>query len=125
MSRAVGHLVRWDAVENEKRLVAGFAMGLEDREDALRRAAEALRSGIATLQDRLADAEAVGLRVVGDSLTWAERRGDSDQATLDLHAEAISDAIETVRSLDEHYAREIDDIAGELQHAILSGAAAG
>ena len=107
-----------DAVENEKRHVAALAMGLEDLEDALRRAAEALRSALATLQDRLADAEAVGLQIVGDSLTWVESRGDTDQATLDLHSEAIRGAVETVRSLDEHFAREIDEIAAALHDAI-------
>lgn len=107
-----------DAVENEKRHVAALAMGLEDLEDALRRAAEALRSALATLQDRLADAEAVGLQIVGDSLTWVDGRGEMGQATLDLHAEAIRGAMETVRSLDEYYAREIDEIAGALHHAI-------
>ncbi|WP_375544723.1 WXG100 family type VII secretion target [Dietzia cinnamea] len=108
-----------DAVENEKRHVAALAMGLEDLEDALRRAAEALRSALATLQDRLADAEAAGLQILGDSLTWVDgHRGDADRATLDLHAEAIRGAIETVRSLDEHYAREIDEITGALHHAI-------
>ncbi|WP_375546013.1 WXG100 family type VII secretion target [Dietzia cinnamea] len=107
-----------DAVENEKRHVAALAMGLEDLEDALRRAAEAIRSALATLQGRLADAEADGLQIVGDSLTLVDGRGETPQAILDLHAEAIRGAIETVRSLDEHYAREIDEIAAALHHAI-------
>lgn len=79
-----------DAVEGEKRHVTHLADGLVDLADVLARAEAALWPAVQTVKDRIADAEAIG------------------------------SAIETVRSLDEHYGREIDGIATQLHNAIPS-----
>lgn len=107
-----------DAVELEKAHVTRLAHGLEDVTDALRRAQAALGPAVQTLRDRIADAEAVGLDVGDTSVRPAAGRDDIDQATVDGYAEAISSVVDTVRSLDEHYGREIDEIAARLHQAI-------
>lgn len=102
-----------DAVELEKAHVTKLAHGLEDLADALLRAQAALGPAVQTLRDRIADAE------VGDSTVRpASGRNDIDQSLVDGHAEAISSAVDTVRSLDEHYGREIDEIAARLHQVI-------
>lgn len=110
-----------DAVEGEKAHVTRLADGLEDLVDALQRAHAALGPAVQLVRDRIADAEAAGL-VVRDA--WVEParqvpgRQVADQVTVDLHVEAIGAAVATTRSLDEHYGREIDEIAGRL-HTVI------
>ena len=110
------------AVEGEKGNVTRLADGLEDLVDTVQRAHEALGPAVQSVLDRIADAETAGL-VVTDVAVEPAAGGRSpeavtDQATGALHAEAISSAIETVRSLDEHFGREIDEIASRLHNAI-------
>ena len=50
----------------------------------------------------------------------AAGRDDIDQATVDEHAEAILFAVDTVRSLDENYGGQIDEIATRFHGAIPS-----
>lgn len=122
-----------EAAEGEKRHVSHLADGLEDLADALVRAQTALGPAVQSVRDRIADAEAAGLMVEGDTvrpaIAGAGAGGDGagagagagigpDQATVDLHAAQISGAVETVRSLDEHYGREIDQIASQLNASI-------
>ena len=92
--------------------------GLDDLADTLHRAEAALGPAVQAVRDRIAEAEASGLKVGDVSVRPAAGRDDVDQATVDGHAEAITDAAETVRSLDEHYGREIDRVAVLLHRAI-------
>lgn len=106
-----------DAVEIEKMHVTKLADALDDLVDALGRAQAALSSAVRAVRDRVAEAEGAGLEV-GDALVRpASGRDDIDQSTVDEHAEAIRSAVDTVRSLDEHYGGEIDEIATRLQAA--------
>lgn len=107
-----------DAVEGEKTHLTRLADGLEDLVDALRRAQAALDSAVQAVRDRIAEAEGAGLEVLDASVRPAAGNNDIDQATVDEHAEAIRLAVDTVRSLDEYYGREIDDIAARLHAAI-------
>lgn len=120
-----------EAAEGEKRHVSHLADGLEELVDALVRAAEALGPAVQSVRDRIAEAEAAGLIVEGNTVRPASAGGagadagagtavgaDTVQATVDLHAAQISGAVETVRSLDEHYGREIDRIASQLNASI-------
>lgn len=107
-----------DAVELERSHVTKLADGLEDLADALRRAQAALGPAVQSVRGRIDDAVAAGLEVGDASVRPMSGRGDIDQATVDGHAEAINSAVDTVRSLDEHYGREIDEIAARLHHAI-------
>lgn len=107
-----------DAVEGEKTHLTRLADGLEDLVDALRRAQAALDSAVQAVRDRIAEAEGAGLEVLDASVRPAAGNNDIDQATVDEHAEAIRFAVDTVRSLDEYYGREIDDIAARLHAAI-------
>lgn len=107
-----------DTVEREKSHVSRLADGLEDLADALRSSQAALGPAVQTVRDRIADAEAAGLEVSESSVRPLPGRDDIDQSTVDEHAEAISSAVDTVRSLDEHYGREIDQIAARLHAAI-------
>ena len=107
-----------DTVEREKSHVSTLADGLEDLADALRNSHAALGPAVQTVRDRIADAEAAGLQVGESSVRPLSGRDDIDQSTVDEHAEAISSAVDTVRSLDEHYGREIDQIAARLHAAI-------
>lgn len=116
-----------DAAEGEKRNITLLADGLEDLVEALGRAADALESAVQSVRHRIEEAEAAGVVVDGDVVrpaiasTGGAGAGagvDTDQATVDLHAAQISGAVETVRSLDEHYGREIDRIAAELHASI-------
>lgn len=107
-----------DAVEVEKAHLTRLADGLEDLVDALRRAQAALDSAVQAVRDRIAEAEGAGLEVLDASVRPAAGNNDIDQATVDEHAEAIRFAVDTVRSLDEYYGREIDDIAARLHAAI-------
>lgn len=112
-----------DAVEGEKRHVTHLADGLVDLADALTRAQAALGPAVQSVRDRIADAEAAGLVVTDVAVEQPAGGSDrtasaADQSVVDQHAEAISSAIETVRSLDEHYGREIDGIASQLHSAI-------
>lgn len=109
-----------DAVELERSHVTKLADGLEDLADALRRAQAALGPAVQSVRSRIDDAVAVGLEVGDASLRPMSGREDIDQATVDGHAEAINSAVDTVRSLDEHYGREIDEIAARLYQAIPS-----
>lgn len=107
-----------DATETEKRHVIKLSDGLEDLADELSRAGAALGPAVQTVRDRIADAECVGLTVGDDSVGPAAGRNDAEQSVADQHAEAIFQAIDTVRSLDEHYGHRIDAIASQLHHAI-------
>ncbi|MGN0102029.1 MAG: WXG100 family type VII secretion target [Dietzia sp.] len=112
------------AVESEKAHVTRLADGLEELADALARAHNALGPAVRAVRDRISEAEAAGLVVTDVSVEPAAGHGAPgtgvavEQATVDLHAEAIGAALVTVRSLDEHYGREIDDIAARLHSAI-------
>lgn len=114
-----------EAAEGEKRHVSHLADGLEDLADALVRAQAALVPAVQSVRDRIADAEAAGLIIAGDTVrpatTSAGGAGagtEPDQAIVDLHAAQIGGAVETVCSLDEHYGREIDQIASQLNASI-------
>ncbi|UVE94140.1 WXG100 family type VII secretion target [Dietzia sp. B32] len=107
-----------DTVEREKSHVSTLADGLEDLADALRGSQAALGRAVQAVRDRIADAGAAGLQVGESSVRPVSGRGDIDQSTVEEHAEAISSAVDTVRSLDEHYGREIDRIAARLHAAI-------
>ncbi|MDV6299219.1 WXG100 family type VII secretion target [Dietzia maris] len=107
-----------DTVEREKSHVSTLADGLEDLADALRSSHAALGPAVQTVRDRIADAGAAGLEVSESSVRPLSGRDDIDHSTVDEHAEAISSAVDTVRSLDEHYGREIDQIAARLHAAI-------
>lgn len=107
-----------DAVELERSHVTKLADGLEDLADALRRAQAALGPAVQSVRGRIDDAVAAGLEVGDASVRPMSGRDDIDQATVDGHAEAINSAVDTVRSLDEHYGREIDEIAARLYQAI-------
>lgn len=106
------------AAESEKSHVTKLGAGLEDLADALWRAHEALAPAVQAVRDRITEAEKVALVIDGRSVRPGPEGGDIDQGVVDLHAEAISNAVETVRSLDEHYGREVDEIAGRLRTAI-------
>ncbi|MCT2172938.1 WXG100 family type VII secretion target [Dietzia cinnamea] len=107
-----------DTVEREKSHVSTLADGLEDLADALRSSHAALGPAVQTVRDRIADAEAAGLQVGESSVRPLSGRDDIGHSAVDEHAEAISSAVDTVRSLDEHYGREIDQIAARLHSAI-------
>lgn len=111
-----------EAAEGEKQCVTQLSDGLEDLAGALDRAAAALGPAVQSVKDRIAEAEAAGLVVTDvavESAAGGVGAGEGpDQALVDLHAEVISTAIETVRSLDEHYGREIDGIAARINDAI-------
>ena len=113
-----------DAVESEKVHVTRWADGLEDLADALAKAHAALGPAVQAVRDRISEAEAAGLVVTDVSVEPAAGHGAPgsgtavEQATVDLHAEAIGAALVTVRSPDDHYGREIDDIAARLHSAI-------
>ena len=107
-----------DAVELERSHVTKLADGLEDLADALRRAQAALGPAVQSVRGRIDDAVAAGLEVGDASVRPMWGRDDIEQATVDGHAEAINSAVDTVRSLDEHYGREIDEIAARLHQAI-------
>lgn len=111
-----------DAAEGERLHVSHLADGVEDLADVLGRTQAALGSAVQAVKDRIADAEAAGFIVTDVAVEPAAggvgAGASPDQAIVDLHAEAISSAIVTVRSLDEHYGREIDSIAARLHAAI-------
>ena len=107
-----------DAVELERSHVGRLADALDDVVDALRRAQSALASAVGAVRDRVAEAQGAGLEVGEESVRPAAGRDDVDQATVEEHAEAIGFAVDTVRSLDRHYAAEIDEIAARLHGAI-------
>ncbi|GLB65186.1 hypothetical protein NCCP2495_30660 [Dietzia sp. NCCP-2495] len=124
-----------EAAEGEKRHISHLTAGLEDLDDALVRAVKALGPAVQSVRDRIAEAEAAGLMVEGNTVrpviasaggagagagasAGAAADADTVQATVDFHAAQISGAVETVRSLDEHYGREIDRIAAELHASI-------
>lgn len=122
-----------EAAEGEKRHISHLTAGLEDLDDALVRAVKALGPAVQSVRDRIAEAEAAGLMVEGNTVrpviasadgagagasAGAAAGADTVQATVDFHAAQISGAVETVRSLDEHYGREIDRIAAELHASI-------
>lgn len=107
-----------DAVEGEKSHVTKLADGLEDLAAALQRAQVALGHAVQSVRDRIAEAEAAGFEVGDTSVRPVDGRHAVDQSVVDEHAEAISSAVDTVQSLDEHYGREIDEIAGRLRHSI-------
>jgi len=113
-----------DAVEEEKTHVTRLADGLEDLAEVLARAHDALGPAVQSVRDRIAGAPAGGLLVTnvsvepGPGARTLGRGVPVDQATIDLHAEAIGAALVTVRSLDEHYGREINGIASRLHSAI-------
>lgn len=96
-----------EAADGEGRHLTRLSDGLDDLVDTLRRAHAALGPAVQSVRNRIADAEAAGLAV--------------DRSTVGLHGEAISFALHTVRSLDEHYGREIDEIAARLRAAIPPG----
>lgn len=111
-----------EVAEGEKQYVTHLSDGLEDLVGVIGRAAAALGPAVQSVKNRIAEAEAAGL-VVTDVAVESNAGGigvggGSDQAVVDLHAEVISSAAETVRSLDEHYGQEIGGIAARLQVAI-------
>lgn len=107
-----------DAAETENSHVTKLADGLEDLSDALYRAKAAMEPAVQSVRDRIRDAEWSGLVVGEDSVGPAPARDDIAQDTVSAHAEAIRMALDTVRSLDEHYGREIDLVAARLHNAI-------
>lgn len=107
-----------DAVEFEKVHVTKLAHALDDLVDVLRRAQVALGPAVREAHGRIAEAEGAGLEVGDESVRPTAGRDDIDQATVDEHAEAISFAVDIVRSLDEHYGEQIDEIATRLHAAI-------
>lgn len=107
-----------DAAEAEKAHVTKLANGLEDLVEALDRAAAALGPAVQSVRDRITDAESAGLVVGEDSVGPAPGRDDITQDIVDGHVEALGMALETVRSLDEHYGRELDAVAELLHQAI-------
>lgn len=117
-----------DAVVGERSHVNRLEGGLEDLVDALARAHDALGPAVQAVRDRVSDAESAGLVVSDVAVEPAAGRAGSGpgaaagqvnlQMLVDLHAEAIGSSLVTVRSLDEHYGREIDEIAARLHSAI-------
>lgn len=111
-----------EAAEGEKAHVTRLADGLEDLKEALERAHSALDPAVQSVRDRISEAEAAGLVVADVHVEPAPGRHGSDpdalRALVDQHVEAIGAALVTVRSLDEHYGREIDEIAARLHTAI-------
>lgn len=107
-----------DAAEGEKTHITKLEDGLEDLVGALGRAAAALGPAVQAVRDRIADAEAAGLVVGEDSVGPAAGRDDITQGIVDGHVEALGMALDTVRSLDEHYGRDIDAVATRLHQAI-------
>lgn len=111
-----------EAAEGEKAHVTRLADGLEELKEALERAHSALDPAVQSVRDRISEAEAAGLVVADVHVEPAPGRHGSDpdalRALVDQHVEAIGAALVTVRSLDEHYGREIDEIAARLHTAI-------
>lgn len=107
-----------DAADTEKSHVTKLADGLEDLTDALSRAEAALQPAVQSVRDRVRDAVSAGLVVGQDSVGPAPGRDDITQDTVNAHAETIRMALDTVRSLDEHYGREIDLVATRIHDAI-------
>lgn len=107
-----------DAAERERMHVNRLADGLGDLVDALTRAAAAVGPAVQAVRDRIAEAEAAGLVVGEDSVGPAPGRDEITQDVVDAHVEALGHALATVRSLDEHYGREIDTVAGTMYRAI-------
>ena len=107
-----------DAAEAERAHVTKLADGLADLADVLARAAAALGPAVQSVRDRIAGAESAGLVVGEDSVGPAPGREDVTQDTVDSHVEALGMALDTVRSLDQHYGREIDAVAARLHQAI-------
>lgn len=108
-----------DAADAEKGHIVKLADGIEDLADELARAKAAVGPAVQTVRSRISEAEWAGL-IVGEVSVTAGPGRDIEQHIVDQHAESISQALETVRSLDEHYARQIDTIATRLHHAIPS-----
>lgn len=107
-----------DAADGEGSTLSGLSDGLDDLADALSRAQAALSPAVGVLTSCLAEAEAAGLVVDDTSVRPAPGRDEIDQATVDEHARAVQSAVETVRSLDQHYGGEIDAVAAMLAKAI-------
>lgn len=107
-----------DAAEGERMHVGKLADGLGDLADALTRAAAAVGPAVQAVRDRIAEAEAAGLVVGEDSVGPAPGRDEITQEVVDANLEALGHAVATVRSLDEHYGREIDAVAGMMYRAI-------
>ncbi|EYT62856.1 hypothetical protein H483_0109395 [Dietzia sp. UCD-THP] len=107
-----------DAAEGEKVHVTKLADGLGELADALSRAAAAVGPAVQAVRDRVDEAEAAGLVVGEDSVGPAPGRDEITQEVVDGHVEALGQALATVGSLDQHYGREIDAIAGLMYRAI-------
>ncbi|MGN7158019.1 hypothetical protein ACTHRK_18220 [Dietzia cercidiphylli] len=107
-----------DAAEGEKVHVTKLADGLGELADALSRAAAALGPAVQTVRDRIIEAESAGLVVGEDSVGPAPGRDEITQDVVDGHVEALGQALATVGSLDQHYGREIDAVAGMMYRAI-------
>ena len=107
-----------DTVDGETAHLGKLEDGLADLVVALDCATAALGPAVQSVRDRIAEAEAAGLVVGEDSLGPAPGRDDIIQDIVDGHVEALGMALTTVRSLDEHYGRDIDAIAARLQQAI-------
>ncbi|MBB1051922.1 hypothetical protein G6021_12555 [Dietzia sp. CW19] len=107
-----------DAAEGEKVHVTKLADGLGELADALSRAAAAVGPAVQTVRDRIIEAEAAGLVVGEDSVGPAPGRDEITQEVVDGHVEALGQALATVGSLDQHYGREIDAVAGMMYRAI-------
>lgn len=107
-----------DAAEGEKVHVTKLADGLGELADALSRAAAAVGPAVQAVRDRVDEAETAGLVVGEDSVGPAPGRDEITQEVVDGHVEALGQALATVGSLDQHYGREIDAIAGMMHRAI-------
>ncbi|MFN7244068.1 MAG: hypothetical protein ACK4M5_12620, partial [Dietzia cercidiphylli] len=107
-----------DAAEGEKVHVTKLADGLGELADALSRAAAAVGPAVQAVRDRVDETEAAGLVVGEDSVGPAPGRDEITQEVVDGHVEALGQALATVGSLDQHYGREIDAIAGMMHRAI-------
>ncbi|MBB1031459.1 hypothetical protein G6027_11280 [Dietzia sp. SLG310A2-38A2] len=107
-----------DAAEGEKVHVTKLADGLRDLADTLSRAAAAVGPAVQAVRDRIGEAEAAGLVVGEDSVGPAPGRDEITQDVVDGHVEALGQVLATVGSLDQHYGREIDAIAGMMHRAI-------
>lgn len=107
-----------NAADAEKRHVTALASYLDDLNRVLKLAADALEPAVQNVRTRITEAHAAGLVVNDTTITPAPGRDDITPTEVAAHADAISSALDTAASLDQHYGARIDQIAGLLQGAI-------
>ncbi|MFN3339848.1 MAG: hypothetical protein ACK40Z_09140 [Dietzia sp.] len=106
------------AADSEHRHASALAGHLEELPRTLEQAGHALGPAVQVVRDRISEAQARGLVVLGDYISPAPGRDDLTQDDVPGHAEAIELALDVVASLDQHYGRQIDDITTRLHEAI-------